>query len=449
MAADLKADTRPGPLSIDLLTFFLFSNSAISTFFVLYPGNFQIPALYPVVLVVGLFFVSIIPLLKSSGIKNPQDYDLPAGVILRRSNSRNMYSLDSIVRQYIMIPSWVLEYKSEHIRAQVHHELSHLLSGDARYFHLILPMIAVNLLLSTYGLLNYNNITFFAHPALSWSDALGRLDGVFLYILVGFILVVQPIFLVIIMILTVRDREYHADYLAITRIGDRYISFLKSMETGQRYRRSNNLITRFWNRITHPSFTMRLASTQNYCSNLYTPTFFSGFLCIALWFFQASNFVVALVGYITFQESSPVDQGSPLSVIFIVFLLVMGILAIESYTSILMMGLARNATWREFYQGIARFGLGVSVASALCALPFWINNLFSLSSRVDDKVLRFYFTIPISFLLSAIVLAHLWRLVGNRLGRLSYNWLIHLAVGWIVFTILVGQNPIWQLMEVR
>jgi hypothetical protein len=155
--------TPPKPLLFDCIMITLSAAQIGSVYSLLYTGSFYF---FPAVLaLLAVFFLSLtlrhilfaqflclleIPL--SAGERTSANTHTVT--ILTSKSTKNILSVNALLKKYVVIPNQFTEADIERIYPQIVHEAQHLKNGDGLFFHIVLPTVFCSIIVSAWTVIS-------------------------------------------------------------------------------------------------------------------------------------------------------------------------------------------------------------------------------------------------------------------------------------------------------
>lgn len=409
----------------------------------------------------SLFFFCVMPVIRSKKLTLSGDLFLPHSTLLRSHSGSDYFVTSSILNNYIMVPIRNCLPLGRINSCKYYHEVGHIINNDQSsfilYFPILLSTAALSILMAfdPDGIINheFETIMFTALGMLEDVDPEAR-DSLPAFIEAAqksnlFIFSIIPIFITLIIILSIRDREYQADLFASRVLGDRFTKFLSSKKKRENYtkRRSFDSALR---RITHPSYDNRISSIYSYKSNLMTSNFVSGLFCILLFgltFYISQKTDKSITYYYNLNSekypdeaifSEKIKYAKLISSFYSMLLYV----SIVSYISTIIGHTIRNNRIRNHLINMLYMTIGGATAVFIFAFIVFYN-LPTIFDGIGTIMIRFIFIHVIWTALISIISIYVINYIINLLTkRTSYNFFFNTAIGCAGIYVAVKSNSI-------
>ena len=215
---------------------------------------------------VVFYALTLKPVLHSHEISaHNLNLSLPKKIIIRVGNFKNIFSISLLSFKYVMLPLNYKNYSEISLKSQIQHEVSHLISGDGRFYQYIIPLLLLTIFFSIINL----SFGFYAEAPFDYfvknqDDQPGKTRNKIILFL--YYSAVYPLISALLFIFVIKDREYIADQLAFMKLGSDYVDFLKLMSLREKMTKPSNKVVKIWNQILHPSFNSREKSIDSIVS---------------------------------------------------------------------------------------------------------------------------------------------------------------------------------------
>lgn len=425
---------RPTSLALDVVILCLTINIGSFILYLFYRDDTFALSLYLLIVLASYFSFSVLPILKSTPTGAFSTVHLPPRTTLRVSGVGKAFSISLLYRRFIIIPKhWIGDNNPENLLPQIVHEAAHLKAGDGRLFQHTASLLAANIMFCAYPLVN---MLFLGSTQEGVFGSFENDDGKVMYTAMVFgFFVLNPLVLLFIIVLTVRDREYLADDLAYTLIDNQYLVFLNRMALREKYTVQKNIITHIYNRIMHPTFKARVQSISYFKGTLSQPTIAAGTLGAIVIILQ----IVSTLGSFYAMSSRvwgsifQIEQFGAAVIIaaVVLFSSVTGLLSVPAYFSTI---LASSANHDKFIQYLIKsfmltFGAsaGAVVCTILIAAPasqgILLEGIFSPNS---------FQSLPLMFGVLCAGLAVLWLIISRLFNWIPLHYFFHIALSAII-----------------